>query len=191
MNTLKQRRLFIGIPISTQNSIDVAVNYCKTILKLDNVKWVPSDNYHITLKYLGSTEESIINEISQRISAIADQTRSFQIELFGIGIFPNRQNPKVLWIGCGENEMLSALYQEIELKMNNLGFESENRPYHAHLTLARIKPLKNIQNINLCLSKFADTEFYRFKSKEIAIFESVSTNEGVVYKILNKFNLKD
>ena len=102
-------------------------------------RWVPADNMHLTVRFIGHVHED-------RVSAVIDALRpELPVERFAIalgdpGVFPPHGPPRVLWIGLAEGlPSLRATHEELNRRLRPLGFEPESRPYSAHLTLARVK----------------------------------------------------
>jgi RNA 2',3'-cyclic 3'-phosphodiesterase len=102
-------------------------------------KWVPTSNMHLTVRFIGHVADD-------RVSAVLDAIRPplaiapFEVALGDCGVFPPNGPPRVLWIGLREGLLpLTAMHQEFNRRLLSLGFEAENRPFSAHLTLARKK----------------------------------------------------
>ncbi len=110
--------------------------------RFEGVRPVKSNQLHLTLKFLGEVPESRIASIKQAIQSI--DFPSFNILLEGIGCFPNLNYIRVVWIGIREgSDNLKQLTNMIEKKLNPIGFPREKRGFSPHLTLARIKKLRN------------------------------------------------
>lgn len=107
------------------------------------VRWVPMENMHLTLKFLGDVSASNLDMLTQMISAEADLFNCFDLHLDGLGSFPNLKRPRVIYIGIQAPAVLEALHRGIESASRRLGYESEDRGFSPHLTIGRVK-----QNIN-------------------------------------------
>ncbi len=104
-----------------------------------DVRWVKPDNIHLTLKFFGNIEEKNTEKIIEIMEGICNQYAPFTIEIKGMGTFPNIKSPRVLWVGIEGNDTLKTLQEEIENKMESIGFEREDRAFTAHLTLGRFR----------------------------------------------------
>ncbi len=104
-----------------------------------DVRWVKPDNIHLTLKFFGNIEEKNTEKIIEIMENICNQYAPFTIEIKGMGTFPNIKSPRVLWVGIEGNDTLKTLQEEIENKMESIGFEREDRAFTAHLTLGRFR----------------------------------------------------
>jgi 2'-5' RNA ligase len=131
-------RLFIGIPLGAEQRS--AIQRQKETLqhKFSFQKWVHPDDLHITLKFLGETDNSTTEKIIDLLKELAAAQSPFTLGLNELGIFGKPSAPSILWMGIqGELSVLSALQAQIEFKVEPLGFAREDRPYSPHITLAR------------------------------------------------------
>jgi RNA 2',3'-cyclic 3'-phosphodiesterase len=103
------------------------------------VRWVPTENMHLTLKFLGDVSPANVELLSQMLGAEADLFHCFDLDLGGIGAFPNLKRPRVIFIGIHAPPMLEALQRGIESAARRLGYESEERGFSPHLTVGRVK----------------------------------------------------
>jgi 2'-5' RNA ligase len=104
------------------------------------VKWVDLQGIHLTLKFLGNVPAKRVTEITEAMKKATQAISPFQLEISGLGTFPSLKQPRVFWVGVsGELDKLSALQQNIDSALAALGFAKEERPFVAHLTLARIR----------------------------------------------------
>ena len=133
-------RLFIAVELPTeiqQNVYKETSNFRKGIDSL--VRWVPAENMHLTLKFLGDVSSSNLEFLTQMLRNEADGVPCFKIQLTGLGAFPNLRRPHVIYIGIQAPAALDTLQRGIESASRKLGYESEERPFSAHLTLGRVK----------------------------------------------------
>lgn len=107
------------------------------------VRWVPIENMHITLKFLGHISPANVDLLSQMIRAEAGLFPCFDFSLSGLGSFPSLKRPRVIYIGIQAPATLDALHRGIESASHRLGYESEERGFSPHLTIGRVK-----QNVN-------------------------------------------
>jgi 2'-5' RNA ligase len=102
------------------------------------VRWVPAENYHLTLKFLGEVRSERVEPIAAVLAHVATSCPSFTAELSGFGAFPTIRRPSVLWLGVEPTPALRCLKQDVEWALADLGFERETRAFHPHLTLGRV-----------------------------------------------------
>jgi len=102
------------------------------------VRWVPAENIHLTLKFLGDVSVNNLELLTDALRLEAINHRPFSISVGGIGAFPSVRRPRVLWIGIEGPETLLNLQHNIESQMARLGYEKDQRPFSPHLTLGRV-----------------------------------------------------
>ncbi len=137
-------RLFIAIPLAEQ--VKDAVGDLMRELAGGPVdvrgpgqpRWVDVEGLHLTLRFLGPTPDDRVPDLASAIAAAARGVAPFRIELGGGGAFPSSARPRVMWLGlrAGEPE-LAALLARLQAELARLGWEPDDRPFQAHLTLAR------------------------------------------------------
>jgi 2'-5' RNA ligase len=103
------------------------------------VRWVPSQNMHLTLKFLGDVSPNSLEFIKQMLRTEAEKIACFEIHCAGLGAFPNLKRPRVLYVGIQAPAALDGLARGIESASHRLGYEPEEHPFSAHLTLGRVR----------------------------------------------------
>ncbi|MGZ5252726.1 MAG: RNA 2',3'-cyclic phosphodiesterase [Caldimonas sp.] len=103
------------------------------------VAWVPAANLHLTLKFLGSIPEELVEGVSGACRRVAARHRPIEATAVGLGAFPTLQKPSVLWVGVDAGPALAALHRDVEAALVELGFEKEERAFHPHVTVGRVK----------------------------------------------------
>jgi len=104
------------------------------------VRWVPADNLHLTLKFLGEIPHSQIDPLTQALRAEAESSSSFEMQIGGLGAFPNPRRPRVIFLGIQAPAELEALTRGVESACSRLGYPPEARGVRPHLTIGRVKP---------------------------------------------------
>ena len=133
-------RAFIAVEIPSEIQLNIqkeVTHFRKGIEAL--VRWVPPHNMHLTLKFLGDVSPKNVEFLTQMLRNEAGNIQCFDIHLAGLGSFPSLRRPRVLYVGIRAPAALDALQHGIESALRRLGYESEERPFSAHLTLGRVK----------------------------------------------------
>ncbi len=166
-------------------------------LKLDrnpSVKKVDPAGIHLTLKFLGSVYVEKLEAITAAIQKAAEDIPPFQLQLKGLGAFPNLRRVEVIWVGLvGDLEIARRLQEEIELNLIPLNFTPEEREFTPHLTLARVRngtPFPERQGLG---ERIASTIFEAgepFRVDSINLMKSQLTRQGAIYSRLAEAPLK-
>ena len=135
-------RLFVAIelPDDVRAALERTVEALRRAGIDREVRWVRPEGIHITLKFLGPTPQPRLPEIERALSAALAGVRGFRLQPGELGAFGGRRNLLVVWVGVGgDTQPLSALAGRVEAALAPLGFPTEQRPFAAHLTLARVR----------------------------------------------------
>ena len=110
------------------------------------ISWVQPSSIHLTIKFLGDTDEQLVEPLREALEQVVTTHRPIRIPLERLGVFPRAQQPRVLWVGASEqweqgddDKRLAALHRAVEDSCQSFGFAPEGRPLSPHLTLARVK----------------------------------------------------
>jgi 2'-5' RNA ligase len=183
-------RCFIAIelPQDIKESISSLIDKLRHISR--GIRWVPVENIHLTIKFLGEVKEDLIPEIEKRLSSICMNHGSFNIAVHRTGAFPNFKYPNVLWIGTDESEELKGLHKDIDESMSGLGFEKEDRRFSPHFTMGRVRDGKGIESILKDLYTMKDNFFGSMAVNEILLMKSVLKPTGAEYSKIAVFKLE-
>jgi 2'-5' RNA ligase len=154
-----------------------------------DVKLVEPKNIHITLKFLGDTDEDLICKIEEIIKKSVEKIKPFEIELKGAGVFPNKNYIRVIWVGINNIENLKNISKKIDDQLSLIGFQKEKRDFSAHLTLARVKSLRNKDKILQIVEKYKETDFLNIKVDRIRLKKSQLTPKGPIYSTIREIKL--
>lgn len=162
----------------------------KSKLTYENINWINPVNFHLTLKFIGETNDKKIIEIDKELKKISNLTSQFDIQLSGLGVFGSSYNPKIIWCGVNKSDQLKKLASDIHNAMDTIGFLKDRQNFVPHLTLARIKNIEN-KNILFNLIKLYEQTFIQNEIlNEIIIFESVLKKNGAEYHEIFNYRLK-
>jgi len=182
-------RCFIAIDIPDQIKRDIG-ELIEIFKKYDtDVKWIAHENIHITLKFLGNTHVDLIHEICKSLGNILLPFEPFYIKIYSVGVFPNRKYPRIIWIGIEDSEILIRLQRDVEESMALLGYQKEDRKFHPHLTVGRVRSPKGISNLINELDIFKEKHFGNVKVEDVKLMESRLKPSGAQYFCLHKIPL--
>lgn len=183
-------RIFIAIelPEEIQKKLGDFANSIKN--SQDKISLVSPQNIHLTLKFLGNVPINDIASIQSIISETAKLYTPFEASVKGTGIFPNERSPRILWIGTDKGkETIKKIYTDLENKLASIGIPKEERGFTAHLTIGRIKYIKDIKEFAQNISKHKEDLFGNFVVNGISLVKSTLTPKGSVYEILHMAKL--
>ncbi|KWT90933.1 RNA 2',3'-cyclic phosphodiesterase [Candidatus Magnetominusculus xianensis] len=183
-------RTFIAVDISEEQRAVIGQTVSTLKHTRSGVRWVRPENLHLTLKFLGSIDETSIDKISQVLKELSAGYAPFKMELKTIGAFSSLKRPDVIWIGVKKSLELETLAADIEQKLSVIGFKKEDRPYSPHLTIARVKNLKGYDEIYEKLKALSDKDFGACEVTEVSLMKSDLTPDGAQYTHLKSFRLK-
>jgi 2'-5' RNA ligase len=154
------------------------------------VRWTNPEKVHLTLKFFGNIEESRIDAIFKSIEEPLAKTSPFSLKVRGVGAFPHLKNPRVIWVGLvDEREVLTSLQKQIEAQLEKIGFQPENRPFHPHLTLGRMKSSRGKGDLVGRMERHREEEFGDFQVERIVLFKSDLKPLGPTYTSLGELRL--
>ncbi len=157
------------------------------------VRWVPAHNMHLTLKCLGDVSPNNLEFLVQMLRNEAALVPAFDIHLAGLGSFPNLRRPRVLYVGIQAPAALDALQRGIEAAARRLGYESEERPFSAHLTLGRLRQNATAveqQQIRRALQDTQVDVFGTARVDSLHLYKSDLSPGGSIYTRLHSAPLK-
>ena len=175
-------RLFIAIDIPEAIRIELE----GLGRSIPNARPVPIDQLHLTLKFIGEVEENRILDIDDVLKEIIQP--EFSIRLKGVGTFPPRGNPRVLWAGVDPVDRTIALRNSIERTLAAIGIPRDKRKFVPHLTLARLKncPISFLQQV-LAGNAFLQTP--EFQVEHFHLYSSWLTKKGALHTLQSSYPL--
>jgi 2'-5' RNA ligase len=155
-----------------------------------SVRWAGIAGMHLTMKFLGEIPEEQAARTSSVLDKVALRHRAFDLILAGTGAFPpGRRDPRVLWVGTAPAPPLLALQEDIEAEMEKLGCERENRRFHPHLTLGRVRFPSHLDPLIQELRKYQEHKFGEMRVEKFTFFQSTLKPSGAEYTVLKEFCL--
>jgi 2'-5' RNA ligase len=172
-------------------AIDLPENIKRGLAGLGNslprARTVPPDQLHLTLKFIGEVEGGTLLDIKENLEDVS--ATGFSIRLQGVGVFPPRSTPHVLWAGVKPKEQLTVLRNRIETTLERIGIPRENRKFSPHITLARLKntPIKRVSQFLTDNSFLASPDF---TVNSFALYSSRLTAKGPLHIQLRQYRFE-
>ena len=155
----------------------------------DGVKWVSGANIHLTLKFLGAVDEKMVDSLDEAAVRSARGVGEIRLHVDGLGMFPNAQRPRVIWVGLsGDIERLTRVRDALEESCLSLGFPKEGRPFRPHLTLGRVReriPVEALKRIE----ENRDVSLGEVVVGTMELIKSDLRPSGAVYTTLSHYPL--
>lgn len=183
-------RLFwaINLPSDLKNNIDNEIR-CQLSPTPADLKWVEDKNLHLTLKFLGDVDSALVEEVLRGVKSKVEGFGPLHFEVRGVGCFPGRKRPRVLWAGLqGQVDKLRKLYEKVQQAHSTLGFEKGNKRFSPHITLARFRsPLNSTKFMQTAEELVPPTKkLGSFETVSIELMQSTLSRQGPEYNILSQ-----
>jgi 2'-5' RNA ligase len=184
-------RLRLFIAVETPPAIRVAIGDVRDMLKRSgaDVRWESTDKLHITLRFLGDTDPELLPDFVTMLEGAAARSGPIGVRYSGLGCFPHRRDPRVLWVGVDDpGGELRRLQGEIEDGCRVLGVLPEPKAFHAHVTIGRVKGRRNLGGL-LGMMESATFQGLPATIGSLSLMKSQLQPGGSVYSTLNRFFL--
>lgn len=183
-------RTFIAIEIPDSVQTKIAQLQDELKQEREHISWPRAQNIHLTLKFLGDVEESLLPDIIKELTSVCTTQTPFDFEIKNLGCFPSFKRARVLWVGIDSpGQQLAGLAKKIEAGLIQFGFSKENRKFNPHLTIGRVRsPLSN----NF-VDKIKEISFFggKITAEEVAAIKSDLKPTGAVYTPLARIKFEN
>jgi RNA 2',3'-cyclic 3'-phosphodiesterase len=181
-------RTFIALP--TPSQVQQTIAGIQTTLKAAqaDVKWESQDKFHITLVFLGNVDQSKLELLAAALQKSVQQFSSNSIIYESMGAFPNPTNPRIVWMGIRPNQIIQDLQSEIARVCARVGFPKEERLFHPHITLGRVKGPRNLVRLTDAI-KTITFEPIETHCSEVLLMKSELRPGGSIYTRMKSFPL--
>jgi 2'-5' RNA ligase len=154
------------------------------------VRWVKPGSIHLTLKFLGNIHPAQVEDIALAVAEEIRDDPPITLGAAGLGAFPSRRKPRVIWIGMeGEVQRLTRIQARVENALESLGFVREKRPFRPHLTIGRVKDHRKLQALIDAMATLDMEPFNSFDADEIILYKSDLRPTGAIYTKLHRMPL--
>lgn len=167
-------RVFVAVQVSDKEVLD-SIKNIQEDLQI-RAKAVQLQNMHFTLQFLGEVSAETVEKVKASLKGIT--FLPFELEICGVGVFPDPKRPRVIWVGTKDSMALIKLAEKVENSLLPLGFKCD-KIFKPHLTIFRNK--NKLGNIKKDLDRFAEYEFGKITVSEIKLVESKLTQTGPIY----------
>jgi RNA 2',3'-cyclic 3'-phosphodiesterase len=179
-------RIFVAVKVRPTSELRKIINRLAEFGQA--VKPVSEDQLHITLKFLGDVFTSLIPDIITAMRESVNGVFAGPLRILGLGAFPRLERPAVIWAGIENSAGLIGLAEELEQHCETFGFSPEERAFHPHLTLARIRK-KPPEELSGLFSENTHTELGTVEFEAIHLFRSELLPTGPRYTVLESVEI--
>ncbi len=177
----KNLRTFIAIKIEPEPELLDFIEECKEVFEGEAIKWVEEDNLHLTLKFLGDTTEDKVDRIKNILKETCLKFTGFSFHINGTGYYKTRGYPNVLYVGISDFMQMQTIAVELNVRLFDLGFEKETKVFKPHLTLGRIKYLKDKKRFYEFIDKYKNKSIQKVLVSKIIFYQSILKSQGPEY----------
>jgi 2'-5' RNA ligase len=185
-------RSFIAIPIPAPLRKAAAGLVGRLAAERDGIKWVPTENLHVTLKFLGDVDNRQIPEVCRIVRACVEPTPAFSLIFRGAGAFPHPEKPRVVYAAVSEGgEPLQHIVARLETALADLGFKPEPRDYVPHMTLGRTRggSRRGSSELGQRILAQADKPLGSMVVDRVLVMASFLDNAGPTYQTMDTIEL--
>ena len=153
-----------------------------------NVKWVNSENIHLTIKFLGEIPGAKVREVRESLKELTFDKISVSVK--NLGVFPNMRRLRVIWAGVDEGvEELKEFSSLVENQLHKIGFEREKRGFKPHLTIDRVRRPENLGKLKEALESVKEFEAGSFVADKFIFMQSELKPSGAVYTPIEVYKM--
>lgn len=150
------------------------------------VTWTRPENMHLTLKFLGDTEEALLANVKETVANVAASLGPFSVRFRGAGAFPDARRPQTLWIGVSDGQdSLVELATRIDDALHALGIPREKRRFTPHLTIGRVRSGSAAEQKSLgdMIRKHAEFDAATAEIRQVLVMASQLSPAGATYEV--------
>jgi 2'-5' RNA ligase len=150
-------------------------------------RWLPPEQYHVTLRFLGDVDEDRSQKLRVELESI--DLPSFQMGGEGLDVFPSRRKPRVLVAHVNEEPGLMTLQQQINDLVTGMGFDEQRNPFNPHVTIARLQKATP-REVRTYLNQHPEFKIEAFSAERFRLYESELGADGAVHNVLHEYLLR-
>lgn len=182
-------RLFVAIELSDAIRSALSKAQAELAPTCDGVRWIPSHQLHITVKFLGEVADRRVSEVAAAVAEAAAEGAAFDLEVAGCGCFPPRGPVRIVWAGGHERSgALVRCVEALENKLGALGFPKERRPFSPHTTIGRVREDRSGGRLRTVVEGHT-LDAMRDSVSAITLMSSVLSPKGPTYTPVGKTSL--
>ena len=178
-----RRRIFVAVALAPALLAAVSGMRARLAEAESTLRWVPPENLHFTLKFLGGITAPQLTGVVAAAREVAARTQGFTITLAGLGAFPSARRPRVVWAGVSSGaDHLVALAEDLDVVLRSAHASREDRPFRPHLTIARVRDAAPVRDLSKEIDALRELEWGSQTVGAIRVMESHLRPSGAIYQ---------
>jgi|SRR5262245_924269 len=183
-------RAFVAVLLDDTTRVAMAEEVERLRPLTKAVAWVPAENLHLTLKFLGEQADARLAEAALAIDEAAATVQRFSLALHGVGGFPGMERPRILWVGMAAGALsLRTLQARVENTLGQRAFSPDARPWHPHLTIGRVFDSRRWRRdtspaLHAAIARMATMNFGTLEVSRVSLMRSDLRRSGAQYSEL-------
>lgn len=180
-------RLFIALELSEEQRRQVTLFQARFKKQLAGVRWSKPESMHLTLKFIGDTDQAGLDMIKKALDEAARHVEPFNIAYSGCGVFPAADSARILWIGLGIGaETTTEIAEKLDDSLYGQGFKKERQPFKPHLTVGRIRQPLEEKFVHEYLKSGEDFQTSPACMSALTLFKSDLTAHGAIHEVIDR-----
>lgn len=183
------KRTFVAIPVYVSRELADKIYLWREILNNDKIRWTHMNSMHLTISFIGETAIEHIPLIGDFLTEKLVSVYENELVVGAPGFFGKPESPSVLWVDVHVPDEIKALREKLDNFLRELGYKRDSRAYQPHLTIGRVKSLKQPDKLLSFIEKNKNALKYLLPLKEIIFYESKLSGKGATHLPLKIFKL--
>lgn len=186
---MRKIRTFVALPVEGLLDLEMWASELQNRQGDARIKWNPPHQWHLTLKFIGDVDEKDVETLRKSLDSALKGFPPGDMVFEGSGFFGHPEAPKVVWAGVRPDDYLDRLKRKVEEGASVLDLPYDDRPFRPHLTLGRIKSIKNPALLIREVEKNGETFWGEEPVDHVTLFKSKLTSKRPVYSVIEQFAL--
>jgi len=163
-------RAFLAVPLPPPLQHSIARLQSELAAAMPGIRWSRPETIHLTLRFFGDTSVDDLEKVRASMLSVTLRAQPFPVDLLGLGAFPDRRRPRVVWLGLTPAEPLQMLYQACQAELGRVGIAAESRAFTPHLTIGRFR--ERGPDLTALLAREAQRQVGRLPVTQLVLYES-------------------
>ena len=177
-------RTFISIDVPITDEIS---SLLRSLRDIKGIRVPPEGQIHLTLKFLGDTDEKKVTKLCASLGEALVDTSSFDVVIEGVGAFPNERNPRVLWMGVKEPDELIRIAEIVDGTVRKMNLRCDDKKFSPHITVGRIDGRPDLKEI---FKENKGKGFCSFRCSSVKVMKSELTPKGAIHSVIDSIELR-